>query len=115
MARISAIFFRATALAPEFFTLAPPRREPPVLVHGSGAVTRWRYKWRHHWFIQFLKLLKIEHAFGDYNFFSSSIALYGEQSEKVTQLYGAFLFATKIMKINRFYRTFNKPIFLFCF
>ena len=38
MARISATFFRATATAPLFFTLAPPRRAPPFLVRASGAV-----------------------------------------------------------------------------
>ena len=38
MARISATFFRATATAPLFFTLVPPRRAPPFLVRASGAV-----------------------------------------------------------------------------
>ena len=38
MARISATFFRATATATLFFTLAPPRRAPPFLVRASGAV-----------------------------------------------------------------------------
>ena len=38
MARIRAPFFRATATAPLFFTLAPPRRVPPILVRASGAV-----------------------------------------------------------------------------
>ena len=38
MARIRAPFFRATATAPLFFTLAPPRRAPPFLVRASGAV-----------------------------------------------------------------------------
>ena len=38
MTRISAIFFRATATVPLFFTLAPPRRAPPFLVSVSGAV-----------------------------------------------------------------------------
>ena len=42
MARISATFFRATATAPLFFTLAPPRRVPPFLVRASGVVARGR-------------------------------------------------------------------------
>ena len=38
MARISANFFRATATAPLFFTIAPLRRAPTFLVRASGAV-----------------------------------------------------------------------------
>ena len=40
MARISNTFFRATAAAPLFFTLAPPQRPPPFLVRASGAVAQ---------------------------------------------------------------------------
>ena len=35
---LTPFYFRTTATAPLFFTLAPPRRAPPFLVRASGAV-----------------------------------------------------------------------------
>ena len=35
---LAPFYFRATAAAPLFFTLAPPRRAPPFSVHASGVV-----------------------------------------------------------------------------
>ena len=35
---LAPFYFRATATAPLFFTLAPPRRAPPFSVRASGAV-----------------------------------------------------------------------------
>ena len=43
---LAPFFLRATGTAPLFLALAPPRRATPFLVRASGAVVRWRYKWR---------------------------------------------------------------------